>query len=51
MADSELAQRLNESAIELVPVVNEKGILVGVVNRWVVVPEGQPKSFWKKWSR
>ena len=46
-----LRQRLDTAETDWVPVVNEKQILVGVLNRWQLPkPSAEEKPFWKKWA-
>ncbi len=48
LAEEALEERLNSSETDLLPVVNEKQVLVGVLNRWMV--QTPKKPFWKKWA-
>lgn len=46
-----LKKHLETAAMDLVPVTNEKQILVGVVSRWNLLNKEETSSFWKKWTR
>ena len=46
-----LFKHLETAGIDLVPVVNEQHILMGVVSRWAVPKKAvEDKPFWKKWA-
>lgn len=50
LAGNELKNYLKSVDTELVGVVNEKQILVGVLNRFACLETAAEKPFWKKWS-
>lgn len=51
LAGEALMACLTRAQLDLVPVVNEKHVLVGVLTRWTQLPACKESSFWKKWTR
>lgn len=52
LAGEKLSEKLQEAQLDLIPVINQKQVLIGVLNRWTVVPSvDKGESFWKKWTR